>query len=116
MRGGARRRPLTVYLTPQERELLEMRSEVTGESMAKLLVDAALRPTSAGLIDSGSLTEAVALLRAYRRQLEGVCTNVNQVAHHANTVHEVPADFGEVLSRVEAMVDEINEMLVSVRR
>ncbi|SPT53476.1 Bacterial mobilisation protein (MobC) [Actinomyces bovis] len=114
MRVGRRER-LTVYLTPQERELLELRAETSGESMAKILVDAALRPVG-GHVDVGSLAEAVALLRGYRRQLEGACTNLNQIAHHANTVCEIPSNFADVLSRVEATVDEVNDMLVSVRR
>ena len=36
---GVRRGRLTVYLTDEERALLEARSEVSGESMAKILVD-----------------------------------------------------------------------------
>ena len=36
---GGRRGRLTVYLTDAERALLEARAEVSGESMAKILVD-----------------------------------------------------------------------------
>ena len=38
----------TVYLTDAERALLEARAEVSGESMAKILVDAALHPVTVG--------------------------------------------------------------------
>ena len=45
---GVRRGRLTVYLTGEERALLEARAEICGESMAKILVDAALHPVDAG--------------------------------------------------------------------
>lgn len=115
-RTGVRRRPLAVYLSEDERALLEQRSEATGTSMARVLVDAALRPAQAGQIDTGALAETVALLRGYRRQLEGACTNLNQIAHHANTVSEVPADFAAVVAHVERVVDEVEDILASVRR
>ncbi len=115
-REGERRKPLAVYLSDQERALLERRAEATGTSMARVLVDATLRPASAGELDAGALAETVALLRGYRRQLEGACTNLNQVAHHANTVSQVPAGFGDLVARVERVVDEVEDILASVRR
>ena len=57
---GVRRGRLTVYLTEEERSLLEARSEVSGESMAKILVDCALHPVSAGEgVDAGGAHEVV---------------------------------------------------------
>lgn len=114
---GARRGRLTVYLTDEERALLEARSEVSGESMAKILVDCALHPVSAGGgVDAGDAHELVAQLRNYRRQLVGVTTNLNQIAHHANTTSEVPADFAAVVAEVHQLHDDINAILVGVRR
>lgn len=116
MREGQSRSRLTVYLSPDERTLLEARAANTGTSMAKLLIDAAFRPVAAGQIDTGNLEETVASLRDVRRKLEGVATNLNQIAHHANTVAEVPADFDRVVAQVERMTDEVNAVLASVRR
>ncbi|WP_241655440.1 MobC family plasmid mobilization relaxosome protein [Actinomyces oricola] len=116
LRGGQRRSRLTVYLSPADRELLELRAQVSGESMAKFLVDGALRPVSADGVDAGRLGEVVALLRYYRRQLAGVATNLNQVARHANTISEVPFDFDDVVAQVHQLHDDINEILASVRR
>ena len=114
---GARRGRLTVYLTDEERSLLEARSEVSGESMAKILVDCALHPASAGEgVDAGGVHELVAQLRDYRRQLVGVTTNLNQIAYHANTTSEVPADFAAVVAEVHQLHDDINAILVGVRR
>ncbi|WP_252864007.1 MobC family plasmid mobilization relaxosome protein [Actinomyces naeslundii] len=114
---GVRRGRLTVYLTDEERSLLEARSEVSGESMAKILVDCALHPVSAGEgVDAGGVHELVAQLRDYRRQLVGVTTNLNQIAHHANTTSEVPADFAAVVAEVHQLHDDINAILVGARR
>ena len=96
---------------------MEARSEVSGESMAKILVDCALHPASTGDgVDAGGVHELVSQLRDYRRQLVGVTTNLNQVAHHANTTSEVPADFASVVAEVHQLHDDINAILVGVRR
>lgn len=114
---GVRRRRLTVYLTDEERALLEARSEVSGESMAKILVDCALHPASTGDgVDAGGVHELVSQLRDYRRQLVGVTTNLNQIAHHANTTSEVPADFAAVVAEVHQLHDDINAILLGARR
>ena len=106
-----------MYLTEEERALLEARSEVSGESMAKILVDCALHPASAGDgVDAGDAHELVAQLRDYRRQLVGVTTNLNQIAYHANTTSEVPADFAAVVAEVHQLHDDINAILLGARR
>lgn len=114
---GVRRGRLTVYLTDEERALLEARSEVSGESMAKILVDCALHPVSAGEdVDAGGVHELVSQLRDYRRQLVGVTTNLNQIAHHANTTSEVPSSFAAVVAEVHQLHDDINAILLGARR
>lgn len=114
---GVRRGRLTVYLTDAERVLLEARSEVSGESMAKILVDCALHPASAGDgMDAGGVHELVAQLRDYRRQLVGVTTNLNQIARHANTTSEIPSSFSAVLEEIHRLHDDVNAILVGVRR
>lgn len=88
----------------------------SGEAMAKILVDSALHPVSVEGVSEGGAGELVVQLRDYRRQLVGVATNLNQVAHHANTVHEVPSDFGEVVAKVLRLHDDIDEILAGVHR
>lgn len=117
-RGGVRGR-VTVYLTGEERALLEAQAEVSGRSLSSILVDAALHPVSlgdgAGLSARGG-NELVEQLRDYRRKLVGVTTNLNQIAYHANTASEVPADFAAVVAQIHQLHDEINAMLLGVRR
>lgn len=110
---------MTVYLTGEERALLEAQAEVSGRSLSSILVDAALHPASLG--DGADLSarggnELVEQLRDYRRKLVGVTTNLNQIAYHANTTSEVPADFPAVVDEIHRLHDEINAMLLGVRR
>lgn len=117
VRGGAPRTRLTVYLTPEDRAALEMRSQVSGEAMAKILVDSALHPLRSGQGgDGASVDELVCLLRGYWRQLVGVTTNLNQIAFHANTVSQVPADFDQVVAGIARLRDDIDELLMEVHR
>lgn len=112
---GVRRGRLTVYLTDRERAALEARAEICGESMSRVLVDCALHPVDAGA-GGGDVHELVALLRDYRRKLEGATTNLNQIARHANAVGEVPADLADVVARINRLHDDINDILAGVRR
>ena len=110
---------MTVYLTGEERALLEAQAEVSGRSLSSILVDAALHPASLGEgtgLSARGGNELVELLRDYRRKLVGVTTNLNQIAFHANTTSEVPADFPAVVDEIHRLHDEINAMLVGVRR
>ena len=67
-------------------------------------------------MDAGGVHELVLQLRDYRRQLVGVTTNLNQIAHHANTTSEVPADFAAVVAEVHQLHDDINAILLGARR
>ena len=86
--------------------------------MSRFVVEAALHPvtTSDGVAGPAQAEELIELLRAYRRQLEGAMTNLNQIAHHANTVHEVPEDFKAVVAGVADTIEDINGRLDGVRR
>lgn len=86
--------------------------------MSRFIVEAALHPvtTSERVAGAPHVEELIELLRAYRRQLEGAMTNLNQIAHHANTVHEVPEDFEAVVSSVADTIEDINARLDGVRR
>ena len=86
--------------------------------MSRFVVEAALHPvtTSEGIAGPSHAEELIELLRAYRRQLEGAMTNLNQIAHHANMLREVPEDFASVVSSVADTIEDINARLDGVRR
>jgi len=105
-------------LTLSERALIEEGARLRGVSLSRFVVEAALHPvtTSEEIAEPAHAEELIELLRAYRRQLEGAMTNLNQIAHHANTVHEVPEDFEAVVTGVADTIEEINARLDGVRR
>ena len=112
---GVQRSRLLVSLTSSERALIEEGARLRGVSLSRFVVEAALHPVTATEGVAGP-EELIELLRAYRRQLEGAMTNLNQIAHHANTVHEVPEDFASVVSSVADTIEDINGRLDGVRR
>ena len=115
---GVQRSRLLVSLTSSERALIEEGARLRGVSMSRFVVEAALHPvtTSERIAGPAQAEELIELLRAYRRQLEGAMTNLNQIAHHANTLHEVPEDFASVVSSVADTIEDINARLDGVRR
>lgn len=115
---GVQRSRLLVSLTASERALIEEGARLRGVSMSRFVVEAALHPVTAsdGVAGAAHVEELIELLRVYRRQLEGAMTNLNQIAHHANTVHEVPEDFASVVSSVADTIEDINARLDGVRR
>ena len=115
---GVQRSRLLVSLTSSERALIEEGARLRGVSMSRFVVEAALHPVTAseGVAGAPHVEELIELLRAYRRQLEGAMTNLNQIAHHANTMREVPEDFASVVSSVADTIEDINDRLDGVRR
>lgn len=115
---GVQRSRLLVSLTASERALIEEGARLRGVSMSRFVVEAALHPVTAsdGVAGAPHVEELIELLRAYRRQLEGAMTNLNQVAHHANAMREVPEDFASVVSSVADTIEDINARLDGVRR
>lgn len=115
---GIQRSRLLVSVTSSERALIEEGARFRGVSLSRFVVEAALHPvtTSEGIAGPSHAEELIELLRAYRRQLEGAMTNLNQIAHHANTLHEVPENFASVVSSVADTIEDINARLDGVRR
>ena len=114
--NGGRRRSLRVFLTDEEMVLLEARANATGRSKSRLMVEATLYSATGGPYDPATLTEALKTLSDLRRQMRGVATNVNQLAHHANATQTFPADANEVLRGVARMNARIEEVLENLER
>lgn len=114
---GVQRKGLVVYLTDEEHALLQARAEAMRTSKSRLLRDAAFAPTG-GAIESTQIDLALLAheLRDYRRKVEGAVTNLNQIARHANTTHEVPADFPQTVEHLNAVADQLDEIVRQVTR
>ena len=113
---NTRRRVVCVYVTDEEKALLEAASANMGISMARVLLDAALHRPELPAHKHAEGLNLVSEMRHYRRQLEGIAVNMNQVAFHANSRHEVPLEFEAALRQVYSLVDELNDVLAKVRR
>lgn len=114
-RGGNRVR-VPVYLTEAERFILEQKAENTGRSMSRLLVESALHAPSTDRLDPVEFQAGLGTLADYQNQLRGMATNLNQIAHHANTIHEVPADVTVAARQARALMDQIETVFESIRR
>jgi hypothetical protein len=109
---GRRREQIRIYVTAEQSELVRMRAHNEGVSISRAVVDAAFGSEGG---DAAALRETVALLRDYRRKLEGASTNLRQIARHAHTPEELPENFGDVVEAVDQLTDEINDLLLTVR-
>lgn len=96
--------------------MLEAKAKILGWSLSRTLVQAALKPTQADTIENSSLDERIEELRLLRRQLTGVATNLNQIARHANTVDEIPAEFPALMQELHRLIFEVNSLLLDVQR
>lgn len=109
---GRRREQIRIYVTAEQSELVRMRAHNEGVSISRVVVDTVFGSEG---VDAAALREIVALLRDYRRKLEGASTNLRQIARHAHTPEELPENFGAVVEAVDQVTDEVNDLLLKVR-
>lgn len=114
--NGRKRRSLRVFLTDEEMVILEARANATGRSKSRLLVEAALYSDARGAYDPASLAKGLETLSDLRRQVRGMATNVNQIAHHANATQTFPADADVVLQSVARLTAHMEEVLERLER
>lgn len=113
---GLHRSRLTVYLSAQERAVLQARAYSSGLSMSRVLVDGALHAGSVDLVDGATLRSFLTVLTDLQVQIRGIAGNLNQLAHHANATQEFPDDAAATAKRVKAMILQLEDILESVHR
>jgi hypothetical protein len=97
-----------VRVSPEEEAVLQRLAAAQGCDVVELLVGSAL----AGDRETASARrEAMTELFQIRRLLAGVANNVNQVARHANSGPEFPADAVAVLGVVRRVALRIEETI-----
>lgn len=102
---GARQHAHQVKVTAQEEAALTRLAAKHGVSVPRLLVESALAPTGEGV---GERRDAMRNLFALRRQLAGLATNVNQIAHAVNTDGRMPVGTAAALGSIEDVVARID--------
>lgn len=102
---GGRRHQHMVRVSAAEEEQLRARAEEQDVSIPRLLVEAAL---ARGGETSTERRDAMAELFRIRRQLAGLTTNVNQIAHAVNIDGRMPVGSAAALARIEDVVEKID--------
>ena len=102
---GGRRHQHMVRVSDAEQAQLRALAEEQDVSIPRLLVEAAL---TGGGETSTQRRDAMAELFRIRRQLAGVTTNVNQIAHAVNTDGQMPVGSAAALARIEEVVEKID--------
>jgi hypothetical protein len=110
------RERITVYVSPEERALLETRAVNSGVSMSKTLVDGALHQGTSELIDGATLNEYLKVLADLQNQLRGIAANLNQLAHHANATQDFPPNAADTAKRARKLILDVEDLLESVKR
>lgn len=104
-----KRSTIAVRVTPEEKVRINLLAKSHRMSMSKYLLDCALRSTDR--VTPAQLEEVVRELEAIRAHLGKVGSNLNQIARHTNTRHEVPSDAAYVANQVYDVVDKINRVI-----
>ena len=102
---GGRPHQHMVRVSAHEEEQLLALAEKEGVTIPRLLVEAAL---ARGGETPTQRRAALVELFAVRRQLAGLATNVNQIAHAVNIDGLLPVGSAATLGQIEAVVDKID--------
>jgi hypothetical protein len=94
-----------VRVTDVEEAQLRLRADAENVTIPRLLIERAL--ADGGETPSERRDALVELFRV-RRQLAGVATNVNQIAHAVNTDGRMPVGSAATFARVEEVVEKID--------
>ena len=105
---GSREVVQKVYLTADELADLRVRAAAAGVTVPRLLVESALAERGETVTERRALG---AQLLGLQNVLGRTADNVNQIARHANTVHEVPSNFGATLTEIRRAVSAVGEVV-----
>ncbi|WP_394366996.1 plasmid mobilization relaxosome protein MobC [Paeniglutamicibacter gangotriensis] len=111
---GGRQHFHKVKVSPEEEAQLLQLAEQQGVTIPRLLVESAL-----SLDAPETPTErkqAIAELFAVNRLLANIANNVNQLARHANSGDEFPADAAAALARVKSVAMRIEDTVERINR
>lgn len=105
---GGRRLRIDVTVTESERAQLIEAADRAGVSVPRLMVSGALgapKPVAGHAEKVEAWKEATAL----RNLISGLAVNMNQIARHANSEHEVPPDFEAAVDAAYRACDRVRD-------
>lgn len=112
--AGETRTRLLVNLTEEERTLLEGAARRAGVSMSRYLVDSSVPGRVPDRVSVEEIAQVRDLMLETRRQLVGIATNLNQIAHQANATGQVASEALETARATAKFVDELSLALVKI--
>ncbi|MPY12263.1 plasmid mobilization relaxosome protein MobC [Arthrobacter bussei] len=108
---GGRMHRHVVKVTPEEEAQLVMVAERHHVTVARLLIESAL--SEAGETPSERRSQFVELSNL-ARLVGTVANNVNQVARHANSTSEIPADAAASVAHAKSVIYRVDRLLAEM--
>ena len=105
---GPRSNRVVVKLSDDEASRLTARAAAQGVTIQGLMVAAALSDSVESVTERRQM--GTELMRV-QRLIGGTADNMNQIAKKANTVHEVPSNFGAAIEEARAVWSSCGEVL-----
>ncbi|MCQ2544680.1 MAG: MobC family plasmid mobilization relaxosome protein [Lachnospiraceae bacterium] len=102
-----RHKAVTVRLSEYEWNSLEERIEESGQNKQSYMINALLGAEIAPKEEINTWKEIAGQFSELIKQLRGIATNINQIAHKANATGELPL--------INAL-EEINEQVAEIRK
>ena len=99
----------SLRLTRSEYARLRFQARATGVTMSRYLVAQGLREP-VEQVNPEQLREVLGMLRALCRQIQGEATNINQIAHWANTHRRFPDEAAAIAADLHRQVGQICEL------
>jgi len=104
-----RRRRFSVQLRESEYNRLRYQARTKGVSMGRYLITHGLQPP-VEQVHPEELRELLKELRLLCRQVQGEATNINQIAHWANSQQSFPGEAERVARDLRTQVNEICDL------
>ena len=102
-----RNRAITIRLSEDEFERLQDKVKQSGQTLQKYVLEATLKGKITSADEVTEMREKNKMLADIDKQLRGMGTNLNQMAHVANGYGEIPT--AEKLVQIAAQVSQIKK-------
>ncbi len=106
---GGRDGRFVVKVSADEEALLRARAQQANVSVQRLMVARALNDDRAPSVDYETRRQAWAQACEVRNSIAALGVNMNQIARHANTDQEIPADFAPAAEAVTRAMERVLE-------